>query len=75
MTQRVAKGRMGGRRRRMGMGEAKRQGAFLLMLVPGLVFLIAFSYLPMPGIIMAFKKYVLAVPPKGYWLQNKFIYS
>lgn len=66
---------LGRRHRRMGVGDRKRQAAFLLMLVPGLVFLFCFAYLPMPGIIMAFKKYQLAIPPKGFWLQNKFVYS
>jgi putative aldouronate transport system permease protein len=56
-------------------GGRKRQIAFLTMLLPGVAFLLCFSYLPMPGIIMAFKNYKLAIPPKDFWIQNKFIYS
>jgi len=56
-------------------GGRRRQLAFLTMLLPGIAFLIAFAYLPMPGIIMAFKNYKLAIPPKEFWIQNKFIYS
>lgn len=58
-----------------GSGEVKRHIAFLTMLLPGLAFLLCFSYLPMPAIILAFKRYSLAKPPKDYWIQNKFIYS
>ena len=56
-------------------GGRKRQLAFLTMLLPGIAFLLCFNYLPMPGIIMAFKNYKLAIPPKEFWIQNKFIYS
>ena len=56
-------------------GGRRRQLAFLMMLLPGVAFLLCFSYLPMPGIIMAFKSYKLAIPPKDFWIQNKFIYS
>ncbi len=63
------------RPRRLMRGSVSRQGAFLAMLLPGVVLLLLFNYLPMPGIIMAFKKYRLAMPPKGFWIQNKFIYS
>lgn len=45
------------------------------MVLPGAVWLLLFSYLPMPGIVMAFKTYRLARPPADYWTQNKFIYS
>ena len=45
------------------------------MVLPGAIWLLLFSYLPMPGIIMAFKTYRLARPPADYWTQNKFIYS
>lgn len=58
-----------------GSGEVKRHIAFLTMLLPGLAFLLCFSYLPMPAIILAFKRYSLAKPPKDFWIQNKFIYS
>ena len=58
-----------------GSGEVKRHIAFLTMLIPGLAFMPCFNYLPMPAIILAFKRYSLAKPPKDYWIQNKFIYS
>lgn len=58
-----------------GSGEVKRHIAFLTMLLPGLVFMLCFNYLPMPAIILAFKRYSLAKPPKDFWIQNKFIYS
>lgn len=56
-------------------GSGKRQIAYLLMVLPGVVFLLAFCYLPMPGIILAFKNYSMAVAPENYWLQNTFLYS
>ncbi|GHU67761.1 sugar ABC transporter permease [Clostridia bacterium] len=62
-------------RRRAVPGERRRQFAYLSMLLPGLALLFCFSYLPMPGIIMAFKRYKLAIPPRDFWMQNKFIYS
>jgi putative aldouronate transport system permease protein len=45
------------------------------MVLPGAIWLLLFSYLPMPGIVMAFKTYRLQKPPKDFWIQNKFIYS
>ena len=36
--------------------SGKRQGAYLAMVLPGALFLLAFCYLPMPGIVLAFKK-------------------
>ena len=39
-------------------GSTKRQFAYLLMVLPGVLFLLAFSYLPMPGATLAFKFYV-----------------
>jgi len=45
------------------------------MILPGAIWLFLFAYLPMPGIIMAFKTYKLSRPPQEYWIQNKFIYS
>ena len=46
----------------MGRGEyliknLKRHWMLLLMLLPALIYVIVFSYIPMTGIIMAFKKY------------------
>ncbi|RIK52602.1 MAG: sugar ABC transporter permease [Chloroflexi bacterium] len=63
--------------------EKKRWGAdkvytnlsYLLMVLPGAIWLFLFSYLPMPGIVLAFKTYKLSRPPQDYWIQNKFIYS
>jgi putative aldouronate transport system permease protein len=49
--------------------------SYLLMVLPGAIWLILFSYLPMPGIILAFKNYKLARPPQDFWTQNTFIYS
>lgn len=63
------------KKRSWGTGEVKRHLAYLIMLLPGIIFLFVFSYLPLPTIIMAFKKYKLAIPPAGHWLQNKFLYS
>ncbi|GAI95124.1 unnamed protein product, partial [marine sediment metagenome] len=36
----------------------KREWPLHLMLIPGLIFVIVFSYIPMAGIIMAFQKYI-----------------
>lgn len=49
--------------------------SYLLMVLPGTIWLILFAYLPMPGIIMAFKNYRLQKPPADHWIQNRFIYS
>ncbi|HIS21627.1 MAG TPA: sugar ABC transporter permease [Candidatus Spyradocola merdavium] len=40
-----------------------------------MVFLFCFSYMPMPALVLAFKRYQLATPPADYWIQNRFIYS
>jgi putative aldouronate transport system permease protein len=45
------------------------------MVLPGLIFLIAFSYMPMPAIVLAFKNYKMAMPPEDAWIRNPFIYS
>lgn len=49
--------------------------AYLLMVLPGAIWLFLFAYLPMPGVILAFKNYRLARPPEDFWTQNTFIYS
>ena len=49
--------------------------SYLAMVLPGAIWLFLFAYLPMPGIIMAFKDYKLSRPPQDFWIQNKFIYS
>jgi len=56
-------------------GEAKRLGAYGLMLLPGLVFLAVFSYMPLPAILVAFKDYKLMIPPAGSFIKNSFVYS
>lgn len=62
-------------RRPMTVSSKKRQAAYLLMVLPGLLFLLAFSYLPMPGVILAFKFYQMKVPPADSIIQNVFLYS
>jgi len=49
--------------------------SYLTMVLPGAIWLLLFAYLPMPGIIMAFKTYRFSKPPANFWMQNKFIYS
>ena len=41
-------------------GDFKSHMALFTMLIPGLAFLVGFAYLPMPGILLAFKKYMVA---------------
>ncbi len=62
-------------RKRWGSDKIYTNLSYLLMILPGAVWLFLFAYLPMPGIIMAFKDYRLARPPQDYLIQNKFIYS
>jgi len=49
--------------------------SYLAMVLPGAVWLLLFSYLPMPGVVMAFKTYRLVRPPTDAFIQNKFLYS
>jgi len=63
------------KKKKWGSGEFKRHTAFFTMLLPGTLFLLVFSYLPMPAIILAFKQYTLSMPPKTAFIQNPFIYS
>ncbi|MGC9348155.1 MAG: hypothetical protein ACP5JG_08470, partial [Anaerolineae bacterium] len=49
--------------------------SYLAMVLPGAIWLLLFSYLPMPGIVMAFKTYRLQKPPADAFIQNRFIYS
>lgn len=44
------------------MKKAKKQAYYHLMLLPGILLLIIFTYIPMSGIVMAFQDYV---PAKG----------
>lgn len=63
------------RKKRWGKDKIYTNLSYLVMILPGAIWLLLFSYLPMPGIILAFKEYKLARPPQDYWTQNKFIYS
>lgn len=49
--------------------------SYLTMILPGAIWLFLFSYLSMPGILLAFKTYHFSMPPADFWIQNKFIYS
>lgn len=51
------------KRKPWGAGEVKRHLTFLTMLLPGLAYMICFSYLPMPAIVVAFQNYKLSMPP------------
>jgi len=62
-------------RKKWGNGEVKKHIAYLIMLIPGFVFLFVFAYMPLPGVMMAFKNYRIAIPPNDFWLQNTFLYS
>ena len=53
------------RRKRWGKGEIKRTLEYLLMTLPGSVFLILFCYIPMPGIILAFQQYTMKMPTQN----------
>lgn len=63
------------KKKRWGRNAISTNLSYLLMVAPGAIWLFLFAYLPMPGIIMAFKEYRLARPPADFWIQNKFIYS
>lgn len=63
------------KKKRWGADKIYSNLSYLLMVLPGVIWLFLFSYLPMPGIIMAFKDYRLARPPADYFIQNKFVYS
>ena len=62
-------------RKKWGAGDIKRHVAYMMMLIPGISFLLVFSYMPLPGILLAFKNFKLAIPPKDFWLQNRYLYS
>ena len=63
------------KKKRWGTDKIYTNLSYLTMVLPGAIWLLLFSYLPMPGIIMAFKTYRLTRPPVDFWIQNKFIYS
>ncbi len=62
---------------RWGIGEIKRHIEYVLMVLPGSIWLILFCYIPMPGLVVAFKNYMVQMPAKGtMWpLSNVFINS
>ena len=62
-------------KKRGGHGGTSRQLAYLAMVLPGVVFLLLFNYLPMPGILLAFKNYMMKAAPKGSFIRNTFLYS
>ncbi len=62
-------------RRHGSQGGWKRQGAYLSMVLPGVILLLMFSYLPMPGIILAFKNYQMTVPTESSLFKNVFLNS
>ncbi len=41
-------------------GDLTSHLALFSMLIPGMIYLLGFSYLPMPGILLAFKKYMVS---------------
>lgn len=47
----------------------RSQSMYHMMMIPGMVFVLIFSYIPMVGIIMAFQNYV---PAKGI-LGSEFV--
>ena len=61
--------------KRWGADKVYSNLSYLSMAIPGAIWLFLFAYLPMPGIIMAFKTYTFTKPPADFWIQNKFIYS
>lgn len=63
------------KKKRWGADKVYSNLSYLLMVLPGAIWLFLFAYLPMPGIIMAFKTYRLSRPPEDFWIQNRFIYS
>ena len=63
------------KKKRWGKDKISANLSYLLMVAPGAIWLFLFSYLPMPGIILAFKTYRFTNPPAESWIQNKFVYS
>jgi putative aldouronate transport system permease protein len=63
------------KKKRWGADKVYTNLSYLLMVLPGAIWLFLFAYLPMPGIVLAFKTYKLSRPPQDYWTQNTFIYS
>jgi putative aldouronate transport system permease protein len=63
------------KKQRWGADKIYNNISYLVMILPGAIWLFLFSYLPMPGILLAFKTYRFSNPPADAWIQNKFIYS
>jgi putative aldouronate transport system permease protein len=63
------------KKKRWATDKVSNNLSYLTMVLPGAIWLFLFAYLPMPGIIMAFKTYRLQRPPVDFLIQNKFIYS
>ena len=57
-------------KKRWGADKIYTNLSYLLMVLPGAIWLFLFAYLPMPGIIMAFKDYKLSRPPQDYLIQK-----
>ncbi len=64
-----------GKKKRWGRDKIYTNLSYLTMVLPGTIWLLLFAYLPMPGIILAFKTYRLQRPPADFIIQNKFVYS
>jgi putative aldouronate transport system permease protein len=75
MTREVAASVRPPKKQRWGADKVYTNLSYLAMVLPGAIWLFLFAYLPMPGILMAFKNYRLARPPQDSWIQNTFIYS
>src|SRR5689334_3923834 len=63
------------KKQRWGADKVYTNVSYLAMVLLGAIWLLLFAYLPMPGVLMAFKEYRLARPPQDSWIQNTFIYS
>lgn len=50
--------------------KAYKYRAFLLMLAPAVIYTLVFSYYPMTGIVLAFKKYTYAGGDMGKRLER-----
>jgi ABC-type polysaccharide transport system permease subunit len=63
------------KKKRWGADKVYTNLSYLIMVLPGVIWLFLFAYLPMPGIVLAFKTYRLSRPPQDHWIQNNFLYS
>lgn len=63
------------KKKRWGADKVYTNLSYVLMVLPGAIWLFLFAYLPMPGIVLAFKNYRLSRAPQDYWTDNNFIYS